>query len=99
MGAMLPSSGACARPPPATARMLPKTGAWHPVESGPATIRAWKTRSSGHLVGVIARADERAAGHVEEPERAGQPAQFGELLGGDVAGHGQVPRRGPQVLA
>ena len=61
------------------------------------------SRESGfpacHLVGMVAGADERAAGDVAKSERAGDPSQLVELVGRKIAHDRQVARRGLKVLA
>ena len=51
-----------------------------------------------HLVGMIARADERAAGDFEESQRARHPPQFVEFVGRKIADDRKVPGRGLKIL-
>src|SRR3954451_1122717 len=51
------------------------------------------------LLGVVARADQRAGRHRLEAHRVGLALELGELVGVPVADHRQVIDRGPQVLA
>src|SRR5947209_7447560 len=67
-------------------------------ECGSAALRIGRP-GPRHLVGAIARADERTAGDLGEAQGPGHPAQLVELLRGQVARDGQVPGRGLQVLA
>ena len=82
-------------------RLLREQGVAANARSGtvPRSPAAPERRCSSHLVGVVAGPDERAAGDLREPQRAGHSPQFVELFRREIPHHREMARRRLQVLA